>query len=167
MPPRPGRPRKGAAPPADGGPVLALEVPSDTAFLGLVGDLARRVAEAAGLAASAPEGVALAVVEAATNAIEHAYGNSPRGRIALRFRETPQALEIEVADRGRAVDLPEGDLGRHASEKRTGGLGVHLMRKAIDSVSFASSGGENCCRLVKHKASAPAARRDSGGSRGA
>lgn len=130
-------------------------------------DLTRRVAEAAGLPASTPEGVALAVVEAATNAIEHAYGESPRGRIALRFRETAHALEIEVADRGRAVDrtsLPEVDLDRYASEKRTGGLGVHLMRKVMDSVTFASSRGENCCLLVKRKAPPPA---EGGGGVGA
>ena len=43
---------------------------------------------------------------------------------------------------------------RYVSERRTGGLGVHLMGKIMDSVTFRRTARRNVCRLVKRKAGA-------------
>jgi anti-sigma regulatory factor (Ser/Thr protein kinase) len=43
------------------------------------------------------------------------------------------------------------DLDRFVSERRTGGLGVHLMERIMDSVTFRRSARKNVCRLVKLK----------------
>jgi anti-sigma regulatory factor (Ser/Thr protein kinase) len=53
------------------------------------------------------------------------------------------------------VDLrsvPRVDIERYVSERRTGGLGVHLMEKIMDSVTFRRSARQNVCCLVKRKA---------------
>jgi anti-sigma regulatory factor (Ser/Thr protein kinase) len=47
--------------------------------------------------------------------------------------------------------MPRVDLDRYASEGRKGGLGVHLMSKIMDSVTFRRSAGRNMCCLVRHK----------------
>jgi len=59
-----------------------------------------------------------------------------------------------VVDSGSTVDpraVPRVDLGRYVSERRTGGLGVHLMEKIMDSVTFRRSARRNVCSLVKRK----------------
>ncbi len=77
--------------------------------------------------------------EAATNAIEHAYAGAPDREIELRFEDRPDELRIEIVDTGVTVDpqnVPFVDLDRYVTERRTGGLGVHLMEKIMDSVTF-------------------------------
>jgi len=135
-------------------PALVLGVPSRTEFLAAIRDVTRRVAEIAGFDAAQSEQLALAVDEASTNVIEHAYGGAGDRRIELRFDERGDELCVEVVDQGTAVDprtVPQVDLRRYASERRTGGLGMHLMGRIMDTVTFRRSGRSNVCCMVKRK----------------
>jgi anti-sigma regulatory factor (Ser/Thr protein kinase) len=72
--------------------------------------------------------------------------------VELRFLLLPLELRVEVADDGAPVNrrtLPRVDLSRYASEKRRGGLGVHLMGRIMDSVSFRRTARGNVCCMVK------------------
>jgi serine/threonine-protein kinase RsbW len=136
-------------------PALLLTIPSQTGFLGLVRDVTKKMAEAAGFEAGAPDKLALAVDEATTNAIEHAYRGAPDRRVELRFEDRGPEFRVEVVDTGDMVDpraVPRVDLDRYVTERRTGGLGVHLMEKIMDSVTFRRSARRNICSLVKRKA---------------
>jgi serine/threonine-protein kinase RsbW len=133
-------------------PAVVLRVPSRTEFLAAIRDTAKRVAQLAGLEAGVAEQVALAVDEASTNVIEHAYRGAGGRRIELRFVVAPEELRVEIVDDGAAVDtrsLPEVDLRRYASERRRGGFGVHLMGRIMDTVSFRRTARCNVCRMVK------------------
>lgn len=135
-------------------PALILLIPSQTSFLSLVRDLTKRMAEMAGFEQGAPDRIALAVDEATTNAIQHAYHGAPDREVELRFDETGAELKVEVADSGDSIDprlMPRVDLERYASERRRGGLGVHLMGRIMDSVTFRRSARRNVCCLVKRK----------------
>jgi anti-sigma regulatory factor (Ser/Thr protein kinase) len=55
---------------------------------------------------------------------------------------------------GEAVDpraIPQVYLRRYASERRKGGLGMHLMGRIMDSVTFHRNAGGNVCCMVKRK----------------
>ena len=54
--------------------------------------------------------------------------------------------------------MPRVDIDRYVTERRTGGLGVHLMEKIMDSVTFQRSARRNVCRLVKRKDGTPEGR---------
>jgi anti-sigma regulatory factor (Ser/Thr protein kinase) len=87
--------------------------------------------------------------------IEHAYGGSGQGTVEVRYADTGGDLRIEVVDEGKSVDpqdVPTVDLRRYASERRKGGLGMHLIGQIVDGVSFSRKGRRNVCCLVKHKA---------------
>jgi serine/threonine-protein kinase RsbW len=143
---------RGAAPSLDEAPCLELSIPSQTAFLGIVREVAFDLGCWAGLGDTLAEQVALAVVEAVTNVIEHAYDGAADGRIDLRFYRRKGELRIELVDTGRAVDpvdVPSVDLERYRRERRTGGLGIHLMARIMDSVTFVRREGRNLCCLVK------------------
>jgi anti-sigma regulatory factor (Ser/Thr protein kinase) len=131
-----------------------MTIPSRTEFLAVVREVTRRFGELAGFDRGQAEQLALAVDEAATNVIEHAYGGSVDRPVEVRYADGGSDLRIEVVDEGKGVDprdVPTVDLRRYASERRTGGLGMHLMGQIMDSVSFSRSGKRNVCRLVKHK----------------
>lgn len=135
-------------------PALVLGVPSRTEFLAAVRDVTRRMAELAGFDAPQADQLALAVDEASTNVIEHAYRGDGSRRVELRFHDRGGELRVEVVDDGEGVDpgsVPEVDLARFASERRTGGLGVHLMGRIMDSVTFRRAARRNVCCMVKRK----------------
>jgi serine/threonine-protein kinase RsbW len=101
--------------------------------------------------------IALAVDEAATNVIEHAYEGATDQVVELRYEDRGEELRVDVVDHGRAVDprsVPRVDLDRFVSEGRKGGLGVHLMGQIMDSVTFRRSGRRNVCCLVRRKPAA-------------
>ncbi len=135
-------------------PTLTLAVPSQTSFLAMISELTRHVAALAGFDEAVAGRLALAVDEAATNAIEHAYAGAPDREVELRFDDQADELRVEVVDTGAQIDpqaRPRVDLDRYVTERRTGGLGVHLMEKIMDSVTYRRSAGQNICCLVKRK----------------
>lgn len=138
---------------------LRVCVPSQTSFLSLVRELAKRMAELAGFDEAASERLALAVDEAATNVIEHAYAGAGDREFEVRCEDRGPEFRVEVVDTGVMVDprsFPSVDLERYRAERRKGGLGVHLMEKIMDSVTYRRSARRNVCCLVKRKATAPA-----------
>lgn len=142
-------------------PAVVLRVPSRTEYLAVIRDITRRLAEGAGFDPTQADQLALAVDEASTNVIEHAYRGAADRVIELRFDDRGGELRVEVADDGRAVDpreVPRVDLRRYASERRTGGLGMHLMGRIMDSVSFRKNARGNVCCMVKRKPAAREAR---------
>jgi len=138
---------------------LRLSIPSQTSFLGVVREITKKMAESAGFSAGTADRLALAVDEAVTNVIEHAYHGAADREVELRIEDRGDEFRVEVVDSGASVDpraVPRVDLPRYVSERRTGGLGVHLMEKIMDSVTFRRSARRNVCCLVKRKDSPPA-----------
>lgn len=107
--------------------------------LAAIGEFVIHAAEAAGLDPQAVYMVEMAVDEACSNIIEHAYGGEGRGTIDCTCRVTDDGLTVILRDYGRRFDpesVPEPDI--HASlEERTGsGLGLYFMRQLMDDVNF-------------------------------
>jgi serine/threonine-protein kinase RsbW len=135
-------------------PTLVVKIPSQTSYLALVRDLTKKMAETAGFPPATADQVALAVDEATTNIIEHAYRGAADQEIELRFEDRGPDFRVELIDTGQMVDpraVPRVDLGKFVTERRTGGLGMHLMEKIMDSVTFRRSARRNVCALVKRK----------------
>jgi anti-sigma regulatory factor (Ser/Thr protein kinase) len=125
-----------------------------------VRDVSRKMAEAAGFDEATAKKIALAVDEAATNVLEHAYHGEPGRLVEIWFGGAGPEFEVDVCDAGERVDpkdVPRVDLRQFANERRTGGLGVHLMGKIMDSVTFRREGGRNLCCLIKRRPTTMAA----------
>jgi len=135
-------------------PALLISLPSETAYLGMIREVTKHMAEMAGFAEPVAERLSLAVDEAATNVLEHAYKGATDREVELRFDDRGADFRVELVDTGQMVDpraVPQVDLDRFVTERRTGGLGMHLMEKIMDSVTFRRSARRNVCSLVKHK----------------
>ncbi len=132
---------------------------SNPRLLSTVRGAVETLAETLGFPATQRRSITRAVDEALTNIVRHSYGNRPDRPITLYFRTTSrrrgesveQGLEILLCDRGPAVD---GDKlrGRPLEELRPGGLGLHFIHEAMDTVEFTRKGLTNRLRLVKYLA---------------
>jgi serine/threonine-protein kinase RsbW len=81
----------------------------------------------------------LAVDEACTNIIEHAYAGTAGGAIEIAVETGPEDLRVTLLDRGRPFDLsavPPPDLTAGWKERPVGGLGWHLIRASVDDVDY-------------------------------
>jgi serine phosphatase RsbU (regulator of sigma subunit)/anti-sigma regulatory factor (Ser/Thr protein kinase) len=97
------------------------------------------------------DSILLAVEEACTNVIRHAYLYAS-GTIKLQITLTRKQLVFTVIDNGRAFDFDAAgmpDLDRYVETGRKGGLGIYLIRKVMDNVSYKVADGENRLRMVK------------------
>lgn len=132
------------------GPVV-MDIPSDPASLFLVRCVVERLAQRMEFAGEDADRMVLAVDEACSNVVRHAYGNSPEGRIQLTFVVLPDRLEISIRDFGTPAD-PAAFTCRDLAEIRPGGLGVHFIRCAMDTIEYETPpDGGTLLKLVKCK----------------
>ncbi len=98
--------------------------------------------------------IILAVDEACTNIIKHAYKNSPEGDILISFSFEKNKLSISILDNGNHFEpnkIPEPDIKEFYKQKKSGGLGMYLMKKLMDEVIYTTSSGKfNQVTLVKY-----------------
>jgi serine/threonine-protein kinase RsbW len=100
--------------------------------------------------------VELAVDEAASNIIDHAYEGEGKGNIECSYQVIPDGLEMTLRDHGKPFNPDEiepPDLKSDICSRRQRGLGLHFMRSLMDSIefSFNHSRGGNVLKMVKAK----------------
>jgi serine/threonine-protein kinase RsbW len=135
--------------------MLALH--SNPSLLSVVRGAVERLTETLGYPLAQCRSITRAVDEALTNILRHSYGNRLDRPITMYFRKAQRrqnrqienGLEIVLCDRGPALD-PNKFRGRPLEEIRPGGLGLHFIRQAMDTVEFTRRGPTNRLRLVKY-----------------
>jgi anti-sigma regulatory factor (Ser/Thr protein kinase) len=101
--------------------------------------------------------ITLAVEEALTNKIRHAYGNRPEGRIEFQFRTGPDALVFQLTDQGEPPD-PARICARERDSLQAGGFGTHIMKDVMDQVVYRTTEEGNhviLTKLLPHHTPAP------------
>ncbi len=123
------------------GSVQRLTVPGRFEYLAQIAEFVTRAAREAGLNDDDVFHVEMAVDEACSNVIEHAYAEFV-GDIELTCA-VPEAgrLDIVIHDHGLPFDpdsVPEPNVsdGAHLDAMQEGGLGLYFMRKLMDEVQF-------------------------------
>ena len=95
--------------------------------------------------------IQLAVEEAVTNVINHGYKGG-EGNFSLQCDSTTDTIAITIIDTGQAFDptkIPPADVTADLDHRNIGGLGVHLIRSVMDSVSYSRDENENRLTLVR------------------
>jgi serine/threonine-protein kinase RsbW len=132
---------------------LTLTVPSATENLALIRDFVVNVGSQAGLGEDDVAKLELAVDEACANVIEHAHGHDSNKEVTVRATFDAVALRIEVVDEGEGFDptvVPATSVEQMVHDRRTGGLGLRVMKSLMDEVSYEIVPGErNRLRLLK------------------
>jgi serine/threonine-protein kinase RsbW len=102
--------------------------------------------------------IVLAVDEACTNIIKHAYQYATDKEIEVSVVPKNRSFEIRIFDNGRSFDpgtIRQPDLKEHIGHRKRGGLGVYLMKKLMDKVEYNfHKGKRNEVRLIKYRSNA-------------
>jgi serine/threonine-protein kinase RsbW len=132
---------------------FTLHVPSSTENLALIREFVTAVGTQAGFTDDEVVRLELAVDEACTNVIEHAYGHDITKEVVVRATFDNEELRIDVVDTGRGFDplaLPQPPLEQLVAERRSGGLGLQVIKRIMDQVSYEMIPGQkNELHMVK------------------
>jgi serine/threonine-protein kinase RsbW len=130
-----------------------LHVPSSTENLSMIRDFVGSIGERAGMTTDELVKLELAVDEACANVIEHAYGSDDTREVTVKATLDADAVRIAIVDTGRGFDptaIEQLDVEQLIRERKSGGLGLHLIRKLMDEVQYQIVPGEkNELRMIK------------------
>jgi serine/threonine-protein kinase RsbW len=92
----------------------------------------------------------LALTEAASNSVRHAYGDQNVGVVEISYELLPDRLVIEVTDEGEGFD--PADAQGPPDELSEGGLGIAIIRAIADEVQIGAQADGKGSRLRFEKA---------------
>ena len=131
-----------------------LKVPSQTDNLELIREFVSRVAAKMGFDSDDVNKIELAIDEACTNVIKHAYEKNSKKPIDIAIKLDYDKLTIIVTDQGKGFDADDikiPDMKEYLAEMRVGGLGIFLMKNLMDEVKFeVKPGVRNQVKMVKY-----------------
>ena len=107
---------------------------SDTCHLAKVREEVRGFLGRNGFDECATELMVLALDEACTNVIRHAYAHECKP-VRLQMTALRGLVRFVLRDYGRSCD-PKKIKSRALEDIRPGGLGVHIIKQAFDSVTY-------------------------------
>ena len=132
--------------------------------ISLVNDLREIAAAAAkidafceeqGLAPQTAYALNLSIDEILTNTISYGYDDDEQHRIGLSLRKEGDVLVVEIVDDGRAFDsslASDPDIDSSLEERALGGLGLFLVQKMMDDVTYQRRDEFNVITLRKNTA---------------
>ncbi len=100
--------------------------------------------------------IALAVDEACTNLIRYAYKFDKSKKIEIDLSYSDNKFIATIKDSGKPFDpmeVPPPDMKEYFKEFKRGGLGIYIIRNAMDEISYLpsnSAGSFNELTLVKY-----------------
>jgi serine/threonine-protein kinase RsbW len=116
------------------GHTVQLTIPARAEYIALC----RLALSGIGRARPLPEDVLadlkLALTEAASNSVRHAYADGGGGKVDIRYELLPDRLVIEVEDEGSGFD--QDAMSKEPAELSEGGLGLAIIRAIADDVEI-------------------------------
>ncbi|MBF0515794.1 MAG: ATP-binding protein [Nitrospirae bacterium] len=114
---------------------IVISVPSHPKFLSVIRAAALVAAEVSGMGTEAAEDIKHAVDEACSNVIKYAYKCDSTRTITVKFEDSQYTFQVKIEDTGCKARLEDIKV-RELDEIRPGGLGIHFIKKAFNSVVF-------------------------------
>lgn len=121
---------------------MKFALPSDPRYLPVVRGAICALSAAMGWDESDCRAITLALDEALANIIRHAYHNRADGRIEVECRECADGLEIVLMDTGEPPDRSK-ICARAIGCDQAGGLGTHIIKDVMDTVSYEATPAGN------------------------
>ena len=129
-----------------------VRVPAELERVAEVRSLVRQVVGDCAAPDPCEDDLVQAVDEAPTNAIVHGYRGLP-GWLEVTAERMDDRIVVTLKDTAPTFDptaVAEPDLAGPPERRRPGGMGVHLMRQATDSITHAPRpGGGNILTMTR------------------
>jgi serine phosphatase RsbU (regulator of sigma subunit)/anti-sigma regulatory factor (Ser/Thr protein kinase)/tetratricopeptide (TPR) repeat protein len=129
------------------------EFPANIDYLGDMRDTVTEFGRKYGVSEQVINAFKLAIDEAGTNIIRHAYRDWD-GKIILRMIVRDKTVTVSLIDQGHTFDLrkvQDPDLQRYVDIGKKGGLGIFIIRRVIDKIDYRKTPEGNELRLSKNR----------------
>lgn len=96
--------------------------------------------------------VNLALDEIFTNTVSYGFKDYDEHLINIHLLIDEKELIIKIEDAGipfNPIDIPDPDLNAPLAERKTGGLGIHLVKRKMDEMHYQRRQGKNILLLKK------------------
>jgi serine/threonine-protein kinase RsbW len=133
-----------------GGATVKLSIPARAEYITLCRLALTGIAHVRDLSEEVLGDLKLALTEAASNSVRHAYADHGVGVVEIRYELLPDRLVIEVTDDGAGFDAAEVE--GSPDELSEGGLGIAIIRAIADEVEIGTQPGGKGSRLRFEKA---------------
>ncbi|MCL5105008.1 MAG: ATP-binding protein [Armatimonadetes bacterium] len=134
--------------PSSGWGIEEHQAASDPSVIAVLRNVVNDTAREAGAGPDDICDIQIAVGEALANAYRHGSPVKGESRITLRCMVCAQAVIVEIEDEG-APFCPDSISEPDPNELRDHGMGIYLMRQAMDVVQFFCNCPGNRVRMVK------------------
>lgn len=127
-------------------------VPAEASQLAVLNQFLREFQAAARLSPVWMHSFELALEEIFMNVVMHGAQPGVAVRVTVSLDLGSDALALTVEDDGPPFDplsLPPPDLSASLADRKVGGLGVYLVRRIMDTVTYARIAGRNQLRMSK------------------
>jgi anti-sigma regulatory factor (Ser/Thr protein kinase) len=114
---------------------VGITIPSHPKYLCIVRKTTSAVGELYGIPDTDLEDIKLAIDEACSNVIKHAYGGDATKKIVVKYTVTKNLFKVIIEDSGIKAQI-EFMQGRSLNDVRPGGLGIHFIRRVFDGLRF-------------------------------
>ena len=131
----------------------SITLPNDVQEVPRLNEFVDSVCEVAELDMSTTLKLNLAIEEAVVNVMNYAYPAGTQGQVVIDAKVSDVSLEFVISDSGTPFDptaKKEVDTTLSAEERGIGGLGIHLVRQIMDSISYDWINGMNVLTLRKN-----------------
>lgn len=127
---------------------IEMKIPAKPDYIGVVRLTLSGIANRMGYTYEEIEDVKIAVSEACTNAVQHAYSQDEDGDVIVGFGIYEDKLELMVADSGKSFNFKKtkDELGPYTESSTVdqlteGGLGLYLIETLMDEVRVLNDSG--------------------------
>ncbi len=128
----------------DGVRTIRLRIPAKAEYVALSRLALTGLAEISTMPEETLADLKLALTEAVSNSVRHAYANG-EGWVEIAYELSGATLEIEVLDDGPGFDPARPPAGEE--ELIEGGLGIAIIRTIVDDLEIRSQPGVRGSRL--------------------
>ena len=131
---------------------LEIKLKNKVSELDGVNQTLREFGQRHGLASKVIHDLNLAMEEILTNIISYGYTDNREHEVKVRLSAQLGEVSVEIEDDGQPfnpLEAPEPDITKPLEERKIGGLGIHLVRKLMDSLEYKRQGERNLLTIKK------------------
>ncbi|MBD8026481.1 anti-sigma B factor RsbW [Ureibacillus sp. Re31] len=136
---------------------IEIRVPAKPQYVGVIRLTVSGLASRVGFSYDQIEDLKIAVSEAVTNVVQHAYDSYDDGEIVIGHALYDHKIEVMVSDYGNGFNFEEikAQIGPYQEEEnveflREGGLGLYLMETLMDEVRVNNNEGGVTVFMTKY-----------------
>lgn len=129
-------------------------IPASTKNLSEVRNFVAKHATSYGFSSEQISDIRLAVDEAITNIIKHAYNGDENHTIEIELSFKDDRVCIELFDTGTTFSLKtfrQPNIKEKIKQKKRGGMGVYLIHSLMDDVSYGREDDANKMVMCKYR----------------